>query len=81
MYTNFALDGDVHDELVEIPFVRSAPDPLNIRADPDPDTFTVTVSVADPEGSETFGRIWIRSGTEINVPKKSVNRSLIFRPQ
>jgi hypothetical protein len=50
-------------------FVRSAPDQSGIRADPDPDTITVTGSVADPdlEGPETFGRIRIRSGTEINV--------------
>jgi hypothetical protein len=45
----------------------------------------------DPAGSETFGQIRIRSGTEINVsdpdsnpdpkmdPKKSVKRSIIFR--
>ncbi len=30
-------------------FVRSAPDPLNIRAYPDPDTVTVTGSVADTD--------------------------------
>jgi hypothetical protein len=40
-------------------------------ADPEP----------DPEGSETFGRIRIRFGTEINVSdqKKSVKRIIIFR--
>jgi hypothetical protein len=54
-------------------------------ADPEP----------DPEGSETFGRIRIRSGTEINVsdpdsdpdsnpnpkrdPKKICKRKIIFR--
>jgi hypothetical protein len=46
-----------------------------------------SVADPDPEGSETFGRIRIQSGTEINVsdpdpkldPKKSIKRSLFFR--
>jgi hypothetical protein len=64
-------------------FVRSAPDLLNIRTDPDPDTITVTGSVADPdpEGSETFGQI--RPGTEINVsdPKKICKKEPYFQAE
>jgi hypothetical protein len=40
-------------------------------------------SIADPEGPETFGRIRIRSGTEINVSDPDSNpdlKLLIFRP-
>jgi hypothetical protein len=54
-------------------------------ADPDPE------AEPDPEGSENFGRIQIRFGTEINVsdpdsnpdpkldPKKPMKRSIIFK--
>ena len=37
---------------------------LAIQSPPVP---TIWCAMLDPEGSETFGRIWIRSGIEINV--------------
>jgi hypothetical protein len=40
-------------------------------------TFSVESNVADPEldpeGFETYGRIWIRSGTEINISDPDSN--------
>ncbi len=63
IYTNFALDIDVHDEQrIRIQILLHLPAVLRIRKDP---------------------KLSAGSGTEIIVPnpKKSVKRSLIFRPK
>ncbi len=38
-------------------------------------------SIADPDGSKTFGRIRIRSGTEINVSDPNSNQNSKLDPK
>ncbi len=41
----------------------------------------IPASIADPDGSKTFGRIRIRSGTEINVSDPDFNRNPKLDPK